>query len=32
MLQFEGQTKGKLGTPQAKAVVESIVYENLVIT
>lgn len=29
MLQFEGQTKGKLGTPQAKAVVESIVYEKL---
>ena len=29
LLQFEGQTKGKLGTPQAKAVVESIVYEKL---
>ena len=29
LLQFEGQTKGKLGTPQARAVVESIVYEKL---
>ena len=29
MLQFEGQTKGKLGTPQAKSVVESLVYEKL---
>lgn len=29
MLQFEGQTKGKLGTPQARSVVESIVYEKL---
>ncbi len=28
-LQFEGQTKGKLGTPQAKQVVESIVYDKL---
>lgn len=27
--QFEGQTKGKLGTPIAKQVVENIVYENL---
>lgn len=29
ILQFEGQTKGKLGTPQARSVVESIVYEKL---
>ena len=29
LLQFEGQTKGKLGTPIARTVVESIVYENL---
>ena len=29
LLQFEGQTKGKLGTPVARTVVESIVYENL---
>ena len=29
LLQFEGQTKGKLGTPQAKTVVESLVYEKL---
>ena len=29
LLQFEGQTKGKLGTPQAKAVVENIVYDKL---
>lgn len=29
LLQFEGQTKGKLGTPEAKSVTESIVYENL---
>ena len=29
LLQFEGQTKGKLGTPQAKQVVESIVYDKL---
>ena len=28
-LQFEGQTKGKLGTPEARSVTESIVYENL---
>ena len=28
-LQFEGQTKGKLGTPEAKGVVESIIYDNL---
>lgn len=29
LLQFEGQTKGKLGTPEARSVTESIVYENL---
>ena len=29
LLQFEGQTKGKLGTPQARTVVESIVTEKL---
>ena len=28
-LQFEGQTKGKLGTPLAKTVVEQIVYEKM---
>ena len=29
LLQFEGQTKGKLGTPLAKSVVEQIVYEKM---
>ncbi len=29
ILQFEGQTKGKLGTPAAKSATEAIVYENL---
>ena len=29
MLQFEGQTKGKLGTPQARTIVDSIVSEKL---
>ena len=29
LLQFEGQTKGKLGTPQAKPIVENIVYDKL---
>ena len=29
LLQFEGQTKGKLGTPEAKPTVEAIVYDNL---
>lgn len=29
LLQFEGQTKGKLGTPEARNVVESIVGEKL---
>ena len=28
-LQFEGQTKGKLGTPIAKTIVEQVVYEQL---
>ena len=28
-LQFEGQTKSKLGTPEARNVVESIVYDNI---
>ena len=29
LLQFEGQTKGKLGTPEARSVTESVVYENI---
>jgi len=29
LLQFEGQTKGKLGTPSARTIVESIVAEKL---
>jgi topoisomerase-4 subunit B len=29
LLQFEGQTKGKLGTPEARFVVESVVYDAL---
>ncbi len=29
LLQFEGQTKGKLGTPEARTVVESIVSDHL---
>lgn len=29
LLQFEGQTKGKLGTPLAKTIVEQIVYEKM---
>ena len=29
LLQFEGQTKGKLGTPLAKTAVEQIVYEKV---
>ena len=29
ILQFEGQTKGKLGTPEAKSAVESLVSEKL---
>ena len=29
ILQFEGQTNGKLGTPEARNAVETIVYDNL---
>ncbi len=29
LLQFEGQTKGKLGTPEARSITESITYEAL---
>ena len=29
ILQFEGQTKGKLGTPSAKSVTEAITYEQI---
>ena len=29
LLQFEGQTKSKLGTPEARNVVDNIVYEKL---
>ncbi|KRN25667.1 DNA topoisomerase IV subunit B [Lacticaseibacillus camelliae] len=29
ILQFEGQTKGKLGTPQARAAVDSVIYEKM---
>lgn len=29
LLQFEGQTKGKLGTPEARSVVEAIVTDSL---
>lgn len=29
LLQFEGQTKGKLGTPQAKAAVDAVISEKL---
>ena len=29
LLQFEGQTKSKLGTPEARGVVENLVFENL---
>ena len=28
-LQFEGQTKGKLGSPEARSITESITYENI---
>lgn len=28
-LQFEGQTKGKLGTPEARNIVDNIIYEKL---
>ena len=29
LLQFEGQTKGKLGTPEARSAVEGVTYESL---
>src|SRR5699024_2135482 len=29
LLQFEGQTKGRLGTPEARSVVDSIISEQL---
>lgn len=29
LLEFEGQTKGKLGTPQARSAVDAIIYEQL---
>ncbi|MDO1605408.1 DNA topoisomerase IV subunit B [Lactobacillus sp. YT155] len=29
LLQFEGQTKGKLGTPQARSAVDNLVYEQM---
>ncbi|BDR60485.1 DNA topoisomerase IV subunit B [Lactobacillus xylocopicola] len=29
LLEFEGQTKGKLGTPQARSIVDAIVYEQM---
>ncbi|MDO4912228.1 MAG: DNA topoisomerase IV subunit B [Lactobacillus sp.] len=29
LLQFEGQTKGKLGTPQARSAVEALIYEKM---
>ncbi len=29
LLQFEGQTKGKLGTPEARSVTESVTYESI---
>ncbi|GFZ26998.1 DNA topoisomerase IV subunit B [Lactobacillus corticis] len=29
LLEFEGQTKGKLGTPQARSAVEALVYEKM---
>lgn len=29
LLEFEGQTKGKLGTPQARSAVDSLVYEKM---
>ncbi len=31
LLQFEGQTKGKLGTPEARSIVENAVYTNLML-
>ena len=29
LLEFEGQTKGKLGTPEARSITEAVTYENL---
>ena len=29
LLQFEGQTKGKLGSPEARSITEAVTYENL---
>ena len=29
LLQFEGQTKGKLGTPEARSITEGVTYENI---
>ncbi len=29
LLQFEGQTKGKLGTPEARSITEAVTYEHL---
>ena len=29
LLQFEGQTKGNLGTPEARSITEAVTYENL---
>ena len=29
LLQFEGQTKGKLGTPEARSITENITYDNI---
>ena len=29
LLQFEGQTKSKLGTPEARNIVENVVYEQI---
>ncbi|NVY95786.1 DNA topoisomerase IV subunit B [Lactobacillus sp. DCY120] len=29
LLQFEGQTKGKLGTPEARSAVDTVIYEQL---
>lgn len=29
LLEFEGQTKGKLGTPQARSAVDNVIYEQL---
>lgn len=29
LIQYEGQTKGRLGTPEARTIVENVTYENL---